>query len=60
MAAKKDDVRAERGFIKKANDCSNCAFYDKPVQYEPATCLKDDFKVMASSWCNNHKRKESK
>ena len=55
----KDQIRAERGFKKEADKCSNCKHFICLVKYKPAECTKDDFKIGGASWCNKHERKEA-
>jgi hypothetical protein len=53
----KNQIRAERGFKKQADMCSNCLFCRwRLTSY---ICAKDDFTVKTANCCSKHERKEA-
>ena len=58
--ANKTEIRAERGFVKKANDCSNCKNLSNFGVVNGYTCKIDGYAVQKQSWCKSHELKEVK
>jgi len=52
--ANKAEIRAERDFIKKANDCSNCKNLSDFGALSASTCKVDGYTVQKQSWCKSH------
>ena len=56
----KTETRVERGFVKKANDCSNCKNRSNIGEVRGNTCKIDGYTVQKQSWCKSHELKEEK
>ena len=55
----KTEIRVERDFVKKANDCSNCIHHQRNID-GASKCNLDGFATQKQSWCKSHELKEVK